>query len=490
MAVLLMVFAALLGSTFITVVALNLSQTSRNESKRDAELAARAAIEVTNAQLTNSTEGENWRPEMINPPPDPDAPAFNSYYTDFERAQGWVRTAPARTVQDYNGDLVVDDKDEWEYLEDRKRSDGDRVFVKFPDPRDTSFSRSKTPSYLVEVAPVTDLNNPKLGSIRIEAIGRADDNDAAFARSIVYKGTAEFGGPLSFARYDANYDTQKNTVRATRLTAVPGSDANNNVTLTVQDSSFFVPGQTILIAAGTSPTSARDTAVVKSVDSATSQLTLNRTAPLPGTYAIGAQVRAASRILPALLSADFDADANGNPGELTLGETTVLTDSVLNITRSTNGMYFGGGLALDGKGLFQLGGSTTATSADDDSVLVAGQVAGASQDLTLSTIAGETPANTTQFPNSQTNSGTGLEGLVRDDISSGETGVRPIAPPRLEGQNGKPSRYVEMTKLANLPNGSQYGYGPGIYIDNREDFEKVRRSLIRLLIPIAPCTAL
>jgi hypothetical protein len=36
MAVLLMVFAALLGSTFITVVALNLSQTSRNESKRDA----------------------------------------------------------------------------------------------------------------------------------------------------------------------------------------------------------------------------------------------------------------------------------------------------------------------------------------------------------------------------------------------------------------------------------------------------------------------
>jgi hypothetical protein len=69
MAVLLMVFAALLGSTFITVVALNLSQTSRNESKRDAELAARAAVEVTNAQLTNSTEGENWRPEMINPPP-------------------------------------------------------------------------------------------------------------------------------------------------------------------------------------------------------------------------------------------------------------------------------------------------------------------------------------------------------------------------------------------------------------------------------------
>ncbi|HEX8234945.1 MAG TPA: hypothetical protein VF600_03230 [Abditibacteriaceae bacterium] len=483
MAVLLMVFAALLGSTFITVVALNLSQTSRNESKRDAELAARAAIEVANTQLTNSTQGENWRPEHINPPPFcgdgtlPADAACNTYYTPFEQAQGWARRVPHPAGWNANNPNYQAD---WAALEAAKAS-GQRVFVKFPDPRDQAFSRSKTPSYLVEVAPVTNPNDPNLGSLRIEAIGRADDDDAAFSRSVVYKGTAQFGGPLAFARYDANYDTQKNTLRATRLTAAPAIVATY-VTLTVQDASLFVPGQTILIAAGISPTSDRDTAVVKSVNSATSQVTLNRTS-LTGTYTAGAQVRAASRLLPNLLDADFDADGNGTPGETGVGETTVSQDSLLSIARSTNGMYFGGGVALDGKGQFQLRGSTTTTSADDDSVLVAGQVAGTSPELQLSTVVGETPAATTQFPNSQTNSGAGLQRLVRDDISSGETGVRPITPPRLEGQNGRPSRYVENTKLADLQRGSQYGYGPGIYIDNREDIEKVRRQLDTSVTP-------
>jgi hypothetical protein len=267
---------------------------------------------------------------MINPPPAKGDADYNEYYTAFEQAQGWGRTVPVATINDTNtnfgvtgGDWNKDNtfknpEDDWaklEYYKNPLPADAalrSRVFVKFPDPREPTFSRSKTPSYLVEVAPAT---GAQAGALRIEVIGRADDNDAAFYRSVVYKGTSQLGGPLAFARYDANYDTQKNTLRATRLTAAPGADADGNVTLTVQDSSFFVPGQTILVAAGTSPTSDRETAVVRSVNSATSQLTLNRTT-LPGTFPIGTQVRAASRLLPGLLSADFDADGDGRPERL------------------------------------------------------------------------------------------------------------------------------------------------------------------------------
>jgi hypothetical protein len=144
-------------------------------------------------------------------------------------------------------------------------------------------------------------------------------------------------------------------------------------------------------------------------------------------------------------------------------------------------MYFGGGLALDGQGMFQLNGAATTDPKDDDTVLVAGQIAGGNADLRMRQ--NESTTTVALFPNSETNSGTGVQKLVRDDISSGETGVRPIAPPRLEGQNGKPSRYVELTKLADVPRGSQYGYGPGIYIDNREDIEKVRRYLDTTVTP-------
>ena len=61
LAVLLMVFAALLGSTFITIVALNLNQTARQENLSGARLSATAGLSFINDRLTNSAEGERWR---------------------------------------------------------------------------------------------------------------------------------------------------------------------------------------------------------------------------------------------------------------------------------------------------------------------------------------------------------------------------------------------------------------------------------------------
>ena len=78
LAVVLMIFAALLGSIFITVVALNLSQTSREEQRTDARIAAEAGLRFINDQITGSAEGERWRPEMIAPPPAPGDVDYNT----------------------------------------------------------------------------------------------------------------------------------------------------------------------------------------------------------------------------------------------------------------------------------------------------------------------------------------------------------------------------------------------------------------------------
>src|SRR2546430_2487203 len=64
-AVLLMVFAALLGSTFVTIVALNLSQTARQQDQAAARAAADAGLKFVNDQLTQ--HGEDWNPTRNSP---------------------------------------------------------------------------------------------------------------------------------------------------------------------------------------------------------------------------------------------------------------------------------------------------------------------------------------------------------------------------------------------------------------------------------------
>ena len=90
LAVLLMVFAALLGSTFITVVSLNLNQTARQQNLGSAQAAATAGLTFVNDKLNNSALGERWRPFMTTPPPLSGDPDFNFYYSAFDRAQGWT----------------------------------------------------------------------------------------------------------------------------------------------------------------------------------------------------------------------------------------------------------------------------------------------------------------------------------------------------------------------------------------------------------------
>ncbi len=129
LAVLLMIFVALVGATFITVVSLNLDATATQEERQKAASAANAGLELINYQI--NANGTDWRPERIAPPPAPGDPEYSYYWTAQDIAQGYARTTEHAagwnaTSPDYDA--------EWQSLETAKAG-GSRVFVKFPDPR-------------------------------------------------------------------------------------------------------------------------------------------------------------------------------------------------------------------------------------------------------------------------------------------------------------------------------------------------------------------
>jgi hypothetical protein len=151
LAVLLMVFAAILGATFVTIVSLNLSQTARTESKGESQAAAQAGLQFVDDRLVS--EGLTWKQSE---PPASGEPSYNFYYDDFDRAQGW--------------DIAK--------------------FVKYPDPRAENTGTSA--NFMAKVEKVLlgapdNADGSKTGALRVTVIGRATDNPAAFTRLVRYK---------------------------------------------------------------------------------------------------------------------------------------------------------------------------------------------------------------------------------------------------------------------------------------------------------------
>jgi hypothetical protein len=196
--------------------------------------------------------------------------------------------------------------------------------------------------------------------LRIEVIGRADDDDAAFYRSVVYKGTSTNGGPFSFARFDSNYDMQRDKLRVAAITEdtndTPAAGTPPQQGIQVADASLFERGQTIIVTQGKAPGALREVRIISDVELANNIIRVSQ--DLTNTYTAnsGAQVRAASTLMTTLLNANFNADADATPGEAF--ETMNAEGVGLPVQRSQNGMYFGGGVALEGGGLFELSQKT------------------------------------------------------------------------------------------------------------------------------------
>ena len=181
LAVLVMVFAALIGVTFITVVAVNIGQTGREEERDKAHQAAQAGLVFANLQLTNGIQGLRWRPEQEvkfgTGPTDYGPPDANNvfYWTPFDKAQGWA--SPTTGQPEGN-------------------------FVKFPDPRSLNPS-DDAPNYMVKVekvlvADADNTNKDKTGMLRITSIGLSPDDPASFYKLVAYK-TGPAQSPLTGA---------------------------------------------------------------------------------------------------------------------------------------------------------------------------------------------------------------------------------------------------------------------------------------------------
>lgn len=504
LAVLLMIFAALLGSTFITVVALNLNHAGREQDMSSAATASQAGLIVTNQSLTTSVAGEDWRPEMVSPPPDKNDGDYTLYYTPLERAQGWARTTPKASNTDVNstagvtgGDWDHDGsfdpiKDDWAKLNyDKEHGISSppipaRVFVKFPDPR-LQPSSTSTPTYLVEVKYLPTVDNThyqidrtessdKYGKLRITVIGEAQDNTNVFTQHVSYKSTSITGGPMSYAYYVSNWDNNNNRLISTKLANVTASGAPGFNSITVQNPSGITKGRMLIIHDANSTPAPADTVVtVQSVSGPT--IKLDKTYTVAPSFAVGSLVQAASPLMQNLIGGSdttgtkmFDSTGSGTPTanayDSTQPDAFQTSQAYSGVT--SNGMFYNASLAPQQKSQLNLNSAagsflkiTGLLAANNTTTQQVSDNGGTLQSI----VAAATPAPSATVAPVQYNPNPQSTDL-------GANPVQTITPPKIDGQ-----RYLQLTKYSDVANGSAYGYGSGnptgIYIDNANDFEKV-----------------
>ena len=472
-AVLLMVFAAVLGATFVTVVALNLNQTARSGSVNAARVAAVAGSNYVNDQLTNSPLGERWNPIDGALPPAPGDADFTYYYNDYERAQGWTRTTPHPTA-DLDGDgntwLADGDTDDDRIAVLNDLAGGGSTFAKFPDPRSTTITGNNTPTFLAKVETANSANDlgadpARDGQLKVTIIGRASDNDAASSTLIFYKPTTQNGNLTSFARYDSNWNFRSGKTLTTQTTA----DLTVGDTLPVADIRGFAKGMTVILGSGATVT--YNSVIADITPSPTPDtpnggvLRLATTLSLVPPIRQGIKVRLASPYVGGLLN----IDAHGREDSAQVQDTETPSqyrDVLLTGEPPSGGIMVNNGMHFAGKSQFAL----KTTGPKRDLVSVAGPISIdglAVAEVTDGTVREDIKTTTT------------LRDFVRyqqseeNDPTARSQSVRPLTPARLDLPD---SRWLQMTKLSDINNGSQFGYGFGVYIDNKEDFEAVQKN--------------
>jgi len=476
LAVLLMVFAALLGATMITLVSSNLNQTSRQSGLAAASTASTSAFSFLNDRLTNSLEGERWRPWQIAPPPSPGDPDFNFYYSSYERAQGWVNQIDFasfdptldRNANGINYNQAVASGNEAEAEEEKflhvepQALAGARCFVKFPDPRGAG-TNANSAQYLAEVIPQAD------GLLRLTVIGQSEDEPGAFDIRTAFKPTQSRGGPFSFSRFDSNYSYKDKALARTRLRA-----AATTSVLQVESTVGLEAGRTVIIGDEAATAQA---ATVAGSDAASRTITL----AAPVTAPAGASVTASSPLMDGIRSQDFDADAapDGVKGDANAWEATLSP-----VRRAARGVMINGGATLEGRSTLILGGSNTSATDDDDTLSVAGLIArtAAPSDQAMLSTPDATPtvAPLPASNDARANPPNPLQLLVRDNRGPESSHIRALTPPSIDGAD---SRYRELTQFADVLSGSAQGYGPGVYIDNGGDVEKKTVGTQRIALP-------
>lgn len=473
-AVLLMVFAAVLGATFVTVVAANLNQTARSSNKSSARRAVESGVRFVRFKL--QSEGLRWRPKTDAPPPQPDEASFPFYYSDFDRSQGWTTSGVAEN-------------------DDRFHSDG---FVRYPDPR--ALQNGALP-FMLKVEKIADgetdnPNNRRTGDLRFTVVGRSSDNDFAFEKRVLYASGQRHNPLVSALRTVSNWDFANQTVPFAQIMTVSGT----SLTLGKGRGNFPVGGN-VYVTIG-DPLSNRGLrgAVVESFNSSTRILKLAASvAPAPQ---VGERVEMAAALgAPPFLdfnnngvfettreniSFDFGA-ANGgncsggvraNGGLLWFGDVRALQ-----LRAAQNASSSAGAATIRASGGVQLMPAPSAPTAVP-AVTVAGEYSnnGSTRALPNATLVASNDAN---FPGAWAGMSAGDKAQLVDDgwnrlsdVPSPTRQVAPFAPPDIAA-GGAQNRYRQLSQYSKpLATGDPssaalYGYGEGIYLNNPQDRERI-----------------
>lgn len=462
LAVLVMIFAALLGAAFIAVVSLNLNETARQKDKTAADQSARAGLKYVNDQLTYSKDGENWFKnnfETASPTTTflQDVSGNSLYYTAVDRAQGWAGQ-----------------------------------YVKFPDPRQPNPTGNQFLARVERIDRTLDptSSNPdadKIGMLKITVIGLSPDDPSAWSRIVAYK---KPWFPGSAMRVVGNYDFENKVVPSAKVASYDSSTGY----ITMKDVKGRFPDGIFPIMIGT--TQVRG-AIVGKYKLSGAPLTLK----LATDFTAADEPKPDDRIemaatLGAPTSIDLDNDGTSSAADPVEGSRLEVSTA----SASQPGSIFANGsLWLQGRldalslcsykdafgstgrvpGTVEASGLINVTSGADDKA----QVQGFSQPLSQ-IVKSSDPT----FP------GSGIsQDLVNDSLNriqgipSQTRNVKPFTPPDLTNRENL-ERFRELTQfspynsssvftgVSGTPNSSSsmYGYGEGLYIDNKEDVEKSR----------------
>jgi hypothetical protein len=498
-----MVFAALLGATFITVVAVNVQGVTRSEAKAEAQSAARAGMRLMQERLTE--DGLNWRPKDKDPaqqnPPQPNDPSYRAYYDDFDLARGWATSGVAPDDTRYN-------------------SDG---FVKYPDPRLIS-PQDRALRYMTKVEKVArgdadNVQGDKTGNLRITVIGRSADSPAAYDKLVDYvAGTAQ--QPLTAnMRSVTNWDFVTATVPSGKV----ASQVTNSKTVPLTQVSGRFPLNTHFYITLNTAQAVQFAVVQSYVSSGVAKGVLTLAVPL--SIPAGARVEMAGALgSPPYINYDNSVNAANNP---TIDTTNERVDLNLSSAATPGSVRVNGGLLWFGEvraanlrsresveapltsGPISAFGaapaSTGAVRASGVMQIVAGPTAPEPPSAPLVKISGRyfdgrtaQTVNEALLANSSADRAFPGNGgawgqmtasqkaqLVDDGWNrlagsvTGERQVQSFTPPDItRGANGL-SRYRQKTKFSKPTNptdgpaASLYGYGEGLYINNPQDRERI-----------------
>ena len=487
LAVLIMLLAALLSAGFLAVVSGNLNQSARIADKTRAIEASRAGIAFANAQLSTSSQGDLWRPDDVSQVPIPGNTNYNFYYSQLDRVQGWANNLirPTNTLDpNYQRDIY------------RFRN---VTYGKFPAPEQ---SLGDAPKFLLKVEdlpvnPNDDYYNPALnpghpydsdhaGEIKITSIGLSDDDPNVFHKAIAYKVGRRKSPWAQALRSISNWkfgDNEKTTgvpyadkpvvtgTEATPLVPPPSFPAEKViVTVDTTNKPLFsnddVPFNVVIVKKDA--TSTVRGAVVTKVDG--SKLTfarLDNTITADETIQKAAALGTGSTIdflntgqlpVPAFPTPTTPNQPNGilTNGSLWLQNQVLLSNLSKNGTR----LIASGSIALD----------------TNKTITATGDVA--TQGLLLPSSANTGPS---QFPGTFATTGVAKTELVNDawnrigaqtlglDYSPDTRNVEPFIPTKIDSAENL-ARYRALTRNSETDSN---GYQLGVYIDNRDDVEKV-----------------